>query len=77
MPIREDRRYDFNLLEKAAQDLCYDAIADSHAAKFRYGRAMEEGAGAWPDRIKARKRLDAVTIDNLVAPESHIAERGT
>src|SRR6266404_1308159 len=100
MPIGEDQRYDFNVLEKAAQELidsgrpqdaikiylfmgdgeqsldagylgkrlgeCYEAIGDRHAAKYWYGRAVEEGAGAWADCVEARRRLEPINIDALV-----------
>jgi hypothetical protein len=109
MPIGEDEKYDFNVLERVAQELidtgrpqdaikiylfmgdgdpsldagylgkrigeCYEAMGDLHAAKYWHGRAIEEGAGAWPDAVEARKRLGAISIDDLVAPEKYIVPR--
>jgi hypothetical protein len=108
MSIGEDQRYDFNVLERAAQDLidsgrpadaikiylfmgdgdqsldagylgkrlgeCYEAIGDLHAAKFWYGRAVEENQHLQP-YIEARKRLESLNIDTLVSPEQYIVPR--
>ncbi len=99
-------KYDFNILEKRAQELvnagrssdairiylfmadgdpsldggylgeklgeCYERAGDLHAAKYWYGRAVEENPMVRIDCITARKRLAGVTIDDLVAPEMYI-----
>ena len=101
-------RYDFNVLEKRAQELidagrskdairiylfmadgdpsldggylgkklgeCYERIGDPHAAKYWYGRAVEENPSVRLDCIAARKRLEGITIDDLVSPRMYIAE---
>src|SRR5580704_11477966 len=108
MQIGEDERYDFNVLEKAAQELidsgrpqdaikiymfmgdgdqsldagylgkrigeCYEAIGELHAAKYWYGRAVEENPALQP-YVDARKRLEAITIDELVPPAKYIVPR--
>jgi hypothetical protein len=100
--------YDFNMLEKRAQDLiqagrardaisiyllmadedlsldggylgkrlaeCYEAIGDLHAAKYWYGRAVEENPHARVDCAAARERLAGVTIDDLLVRPSRAAE---
>ena len=101
-------RYDFNILERRAEELirshrdkdairiylfmadgdpsldagylgkrlgeCYERIGELQAAKYWYGRAAEEGAGAWPDAAAAQQRLSAVSIDDLVAPQLYIVD---
>jgi tetratricopeptide (TPR) repeat protein len=108
MPSEEGVRYDFNVLEKAAQELidsgrpqdaikiylfmgdgdqsldagylgerlgeCYEAIGDLHAAKYWYGRAVEENPTITP-YVDARKRLESVTIDALVPPKKYVVPR--
>jgi tetratricopeptide (TPR) repeat protein len=51
---------------------CYERLGDLHAAKYWYGRAIEENPEVWLDCIEARKRLAAVTINELVPPEAYI-----
>lgn len=53
---------------------CYERIGDPDAAKYWYGRAIEEGAGAWPDCVAAREKLSQVSIDDLVSPKLYVAE---
>ena|SRR5438874_7037503 len=99
-------RYDFNVLEKRAQELidagrakdaikiylfmadgdpsldagylgrrlgeCYEMVGDLHAAKYWYGRAVEENPAVRIDCAAARKRLAKVKIDDLLAPEKYI-----
>lgn len=101
-PRDEERpmTYDFNMLERRAQELidagraqdaigiylfmadgdpsldggylgkrlgeCYEAIGDLHAAKYWYGRAVEENPVARRDCAAARERLAGVTIDELL-----------
>jgi tetratricopeptide (TPR) repeat protein len=101
-------RYNFNVLEKRAQELidagrlrdairiyllmadgdasldggylaeklgeCYERIGDLDAAKYWYGRAVEENPAARLDSAAARKRLANVTIDDLISPQLYIAE---
>ena len=52
---------------------CYEALGEPYAAKYWYGRAVEEGAGAWRDASEARDRLEhTVTIDDLIPREKYI-----
>jgi len=51
------------LAKKIAQ--CYEAMNDLHAAKYWYGRAIEENPEVRVDCVEARKRLEFVTIDDL------------
>jgi hypothetical protein len=53
---------------------CYERMGDLHAAKYWYGRAVEENREAWPDCLAARQRLSAVTIDDLVSPKLYIVD---
>lgn len=50
---------------------CYERIGDLHAAKYWYGRAVEENPEARLECVEARKRLAAVTIDDLVPLETY------
>lgn len=43
--------------------LCYEKLGDLHAAKYWYGRAVEENPEARLRSVEARKRLNQVTID--------------
>jgi len=45
---------------------CYEQMKDLHAAKYWYGRAVEENPEVRVDCVEARKRLDFVTIDYLL-----------
>ena len=45
---------------------CYEASNDLHAAKYWYGRAIEENPEVRVDCVDARKRLESVTIDSLM-----------
>ena len=58
------------LAKKLAQ--CYEAAGDLHAAKYWYGRAIEENPSVRSECAEARKRLGRVTIDDLVPPEAYI-----
>ena len=51
---------------------CYEKLGDLHAAKYWYGRAVEENPEARLDCIEARDRLKEVTIDDLVPPHTYI-----
>lgn len=51
---------------------CYELIGDLHAAKYWYGRAVEENPEVRQDCVEARRRLEHVTIDELVRPEDYI-----
>jgi len=46
---------------------CYESIGDLHAAKYWYGRAVEENPEVRLDCSEARMRLEHVTIDDLLA----------
>lgn len=52
------------LAKKIAQ--CYEEMKDLHAAKYWYGRAIEENPEVRIDCVKARSRLDHVTIHSLL-----------
>jgi len=54
---------------------CYEAQGDLAAAKFWHGRAVEENPEARPASVAARKRLEAVTIDDLAPPHTYIVTR--
>lgn len=45
---------------------CYERMNDLHAAKYWYGRAIEENPVVLVDCVEARKRLEYVTIDDLL-----------
>lgn len=98
-------KYDFNVLEKRADELinsgrpqdalkiymfmadgdtsldagylgkkiaqCYEKMGDLHAAKYWYGRAVEENPEVRVDCQEARKRLEYVNIDDLISPEDY------
>jgi hypothetical protein len=101
-------RYDFNVLERRAQELlrsgrpddairiyffmadgdpsldagylgkriaeCYEEMGYLYAAKYWYGRAVEENP-VRSDCIEARNRLEAaVNIDDLVLPREYQRE---
>jgi tetratricopeptide (TPR) repeat protein len=53
---------------------CYEAIGDLHAAKYWYGRAVEENPAVRRDCAAARQRLAAITIDDLLEHPSRAAE---
>ena len=99
-------RYDFNVLEKRANELiaesraqdaikiflfmsdgdrsldggylgqrlaqCYEVVGDLHAAKYWYGRAVEENPEVRLESVEALKRLANVTIDGLVSGAKHV-----
>lgn len=52
---------------------CYERLGDLHAAKYWYGRAVEENP-AREDCAAARMRLRSVTIDDLVSPRLYAVE---
>lgn len=54
-----------HLGEKIGQ--CYEALGDLHAAKYWYGRAVEENPEARPYSSAARRRLEDVTIAGLLS----------
>ena len=45
---------------------CYEEMKDLHAAKYWYGRAIEENPAVRLDCVEARKRLESITIDYLL-----------
>ena len=48
---------------------CYEQMNDLHAAKYWYGRAVEENPHVRLDCVEACKRLEHVNIDAIIAPE--------
>ncbi len=48
---------------------CYEIIGDLHAAKYWYGRAVEENPEVRLASVEARARLSDVSIDPLLANE--------
>jgi tetratricopeptide (TPR) repeat protein len=53
---------------------CYERLGDLHAAKYWYGRALEEGPEAWSSAATARERLAQVSVDDLVSPDLYVVE---
>jgi tetratricopeptide (TPR) repeat protein len=49
---------------------CYEALGDLHAAKYWYGRAIEENPHVRIGSVKAHDRLKAVSIDHLLRPQA-------
>jgi|ERR1700735_3382690 tetratricopeptide (TPR) repeat protein len=47
---------------------CYEALGDLHAAKYWYGRAIEENPIVRADCVEARENLGVLSIDDLLAP---------
>jgi len=45
---------------------CYEEMEDLHAAKYWYGRAIEENPEVRADCAEARERLESITIDDLL-----------
>jgi hypothetical protein len=108
MALSADERYDFNVLEEAANELirsgraqdaikiyifmadgdqsldagylgkrigeCYESVGDLHAAKYWYGRAVEENPRI-DEYVQPRERLASITIDALVPREKYIVQR--
>jgi tetratricopeptide (TPR) repeat protein len=50
---------------------CYELAGDPHAAKYWYGRAVEENPDVRVDCVEARKRLATISIDELLQPDNH------
>jgi hypothetical protein len=46
---------------------CCELLGDQHAAKWWYGRAVEENPEI-PAYAQARQRLEHITIDDLLPP---------
>lgn len=46
---------------------CYEKMGDLHAAKYWYGRAVEENPDVRLTSVAARKRLYAVSIDAFLS----------
>ena len=46
---------------------CCELLGDPHAAKWWYGRAVEENPEI-PAYIQARQRLQNITIESLLSP---------
>jgi hypothetical protein len=49
-------------------------MGNMHEAKYWYGRCVEENPEVRTNCVKARERLQSVTIDDLVPPEDYVAE---
>jgi tetratricopeptide (TPR) repeat protein len=60
-----DQSLDGGYLAKKIAE-CYEAMKDLHAAKYWYGRAIEENPVVRVDCAEARKGLECVTIDDLL-----------
>jgi hypothetical protein len=51
---------------------CYERMNDLHAAKYWYGRALEEDAPiARAESVEGRNRSEHVTIGDIIAPEEY------
>lgn len=50
--------------EKLGQ--CYEMLGDPHAARYWYGRAIEENPGVRLHAEEARKRLEHLGLDDLL-----------
>jgi tetratricopeptide (TPR) repeat protein len=48
---------------------CYEALGDLDAARYWYGRAVEENPSVCIDAAAARKRLGDISIADLCGPE--------
>ena len=46
---------------------CYELLGELHAAKYWYGRAIEENPEARPVAAEALRRLSSLTIEHLLA----------
>lgn len=56
--------------EKIGQ--CYESMGQLYAAKYWYGRAVEENPEVRKDCAEARERLESsVDIDDLIKPEDY------
>ena len=52
---------------------CYESMGQLYAAKYWYGRAVEENPKVHLDCAAARERLEkVVTIDDLIPPEDYV-----
>ena len=52
------------LAERIAE--CYECLTELHAAKYWYGRAVEENPAARPKSLEKCKQVEHVTIDDLL-----------
>ncbi|MBW0005449.1 MAG: hypothetical protein JO216_18400 [Hyphomicrobiales bacterium] len=50
---------------------CYEKMGDLHAARYWYGRAVEENPSI-ECYVNARKHLDHVNVNHLVPPEDYM-----
>jgi hypothetical protein len=50
---------------------CYERLGDLHAAKYWFGRAVEENPRI-PAYTAARQRVNFATIDDLVSPGEYV-----
>ena len=58
-----------HLAERIA--FCYERMNDLHAAKYWYGRAVEENPHVRLESVEGRKRLQYVNIDDLIDPKEY------
>jgi tetratricopeptide (TPR) repeat protein len=49
---------------------CYEALGELQAAKYWYGRAVEENPEARAKSVAALSRLAGVSIDDLLPPKA-------
>jgi hypothetical protein len=50
---------------------CYETLGDLHAAKYWYGRGVDENI-ARDNRFEALQRQEGVNIKELVPPEEYV-----
>ena len=51
---------------------CYERLGELDAARYWYGRAIEENPAARLDEAAARNRLGEISIADLCGPEAHV-----
>jgi tetratricopeptide (TPR) repeat protein len=49
---------------------CYEALGDLHAAKYWYGRAIEENPIVNDDCVTMRENLGSLSIEDLIQDEN-------
>jgi tetratricopeptide (TPR) repeat protein len=55
---------------------CYEAVGDLHAARYWYGRAVEENPMVRVKSAEARNRLEPITHKELMAFQNPIVSEG-
>ena len=53
---------------------CYERVGDLHAAKYWYSRAIGENPTVRLRSVAALKRLEGVSIEDLMSPKLHAAK---